>query len=170
MGGKMHKVTAKLFLAAGVCFAPAAAKAFSARDVFGDWVYPENGSVVRIYACGRAICAKIVSVRDRSRRDIHNPDPRLRRRPLAGVVIARNATRIGKTSWRGNLYNTLDGYTYRGTISVIGRNTVTVVGCFAGWAFCEAKTLRRVKETRAGASAVPPLPSRRGWGARVRRR
>ncbi len=122
---------------------PCEVRAFQPGNALGDWEYPENGSVIRFYACGEYICAKIVKVKDPSRRDINNPDPKLRNRPIAGIVISTNGKQTGMKSWIGDLYNPQDGATYRGTVHLIGDKQATMVGCFAGGLLCEAKTLRR---------------------------
>lgn len=159
----MRKIMIAALLATGAALAPAPALAHNDADVFGDWAYRENGSVVRIYACGHAICVRIVRIRDRGRRDIHNPNVRLRSRPVIGVVIASKARKIGKASWRGNLYNTLDGGTYRGTVNLVDQNTITLVGCYIGTVFCEAKTLFRTKPRGGETTVAARRPSRSVW-------
>lgn len=158
----MRTVIAALFI---LCLAPATTTALALKDadVFGDWAYRENGSVVRIYACGKAVCVKIVRIKDRRRRDVNNPNARLRHRPVVGIVIASKARKAGKASWRGNLYNTLDGRIYRGTVNLVDRNTVTLVGCFMGTVFCEAKTMHRVRPRQPQAPVAAKAPAKSIW-------
>lgn len=154
------------------------------NDVLGYWRLPENGSILQSYRCGNYVCVKIVTVADPSRRDANNPDPALRDRPLAGIVIADRFTKVdrgnardsGSTTlkWRGRLYNTLDGVTYAGTMNLLNKDTITLVGCVLEGLFCEAKTIYRVKDgsqrntaarvtnsTERAPFAPPPLPGRK---------
>ncbi len=124
----------------------------SADDIFGTWRHPENGSLIEIYRCGSGACAKVIKVKDPSRKDIHNPNPALRNRPIVGIVIAKGARKTGSNKWVANLYDTLDGNTYRGSITVLNKNQVTLVGCGFGNLICEAVTWSRVK---------PQVPERR---------
>lgn len=164
-----------------------AADEIAEQDVFGNWALPENGSVVRVYRCERYLCVKVVKVADPRRRDINNPDPALRSRPLVGIVIGNNFEKADATvrrgrqysalKWRGRLYSTLDGVTYDGTLNLLNKNTITMVGCVIQGLFCEAKTFYRVNtalpdgsivqtedtapSNREVAVAPPPLPVRK---------
>ena len=55
--------------------------AASAADAFGVWKHPENGSLVRMYKCGGGLCAKVVKVRDPSRKDVTTRIPSCARGP-----------------------------------------------------------------------------------------
>jgi uncharacterized protein (DUF2147 family) len=123
---------------------PGRAQATAESDVLGDWEFPENNSVIRTYRCVKALCIKIITVADRSRRDVYNPDPALRSRPLVGLVIASSFQKKGPTTWRGKLYSTLDGGTYEGTLNLLDKNRFTVVGCLFGNLLCDARTFYRV--------------------------
>lgn len=122
-----------------------AAFAASAQDAFGTWLHPENGSHIRVYKCGGGLCAKVVKVKDPSRRDIHNPNPKLRNRPVEGVVIMNGARKTGANTWRGRLYNTRDGKTYTGVITVVNENTLKLEGCVLGGLFCKGVNWKRIK-------------------------
>lgn len=164
-----------------------AAGRLAEKDILGNWLLPENGSVIKVYQCRKYVCVKVVKVADPRRRDINNPNPRLRNRPLEGIIIANNFSRARPRSgrqnekrslkWRGRLYNTLDGVTYDGTLNLLNKNTITMVGCVIEGLFCEAKTFYRVNtplpdgtiaQTDASPSRdrivvfeTPPLPVRK---------
>lgn len=130
------------------------------NDLIGDWVFPENGSVIRAYRCGDGFCGKIVKVMDPSRRDIHNPDPKLRGRPVVGLVIFTSQYKKGPTTWRGKLYNTLDGSTYEGTLNIIDKGRVTLVGCLFAELICDARTFLRAGTPNAGQRQTASPPQR----------
>ncbi len=105
------------------------ASALSAQDVYGIWRHPDNGSLIQIYPCDGAICAKVVWVADPKRKDIHNPDPALRDRPIVGIEIWRHARETARFQWSGSAYNSLDGAVYYGTVHLTGSTTLVVAGC-----------------------------------------
>ncbi len=130
----------------GLAFtAPMPASAASASDAFGVWRHPENGSHVRMYPCGGGLCAKVVKVRDPSRKDVHNPNPELRSRPIQGLVIMRGARKTGKNTWKGQLYNTRNGETYTGVVNVKSQKQLELEGCVLGGMLCQGVTWNRVR-------------------------
>lgn len=122
----------------------ASAKAQQAEDAFGVWEHPDNGSHIRISKCGGGLCAKIIKVRDPSRKDVKNPDPAKRKRPIKGITIMSGAKKTGEATWSGKLYNTLDGEIYNGTITVLSKNKLKLQGCVLGGLICQGPTWTRV--------------------------
>jgi uncharacterized protein (DUF2147 family) len=136
--------TTVFMLAIGAALAPGTALAQTAEDAFGTWRHPDNGSLISVYQCGGGLCAKVVKVADPSRKDDKNPDPKLRTRPVVGVVIMNGAKKDGTSSWSGKLYNTQDGETYNGTVTVVSKNTLKLQGCVLGGIICQGPTWTRV--------------------------
>ena len=116
-----------------------------AGDAFGVWRHPDNGSLVRTYKCGGGLCAKVVKVQDSSRKDVHNPDPDLRSRPIEGIVIMNGARKTGANTWEGQLYNTRDGKTYSGVVTLQSPQKLELEGCVMGGLFCKGVTWSRVQ-------------------------
>jgi uncharacterized protein (DUF2147 family) len=116
----------------------------SADDVLGTWENPDNGSHIRIAKCGGGVCATIVKVKDPGRTDEHNPDPKLRERKVQGVTIMSGAKQTGDKTWSGKLYNTQDGKTYSGTLTVVDKNSLKLQGCVLGGLICQGPTWTRV--------------------------
>lgn len=155
----MRRVAPKLLAAMLACMAPSMSLAQPAApddDLVGDWVLPENGAVIHTYRCEDAFCAQIVKVRDPGRRDSYNSDPVLRRRPILGIVIATNLRKKGPNIWEGKLYNTLNGYTYNGTLKLIDRGRFTFDGCLVSFLFCHSKTYYRVDPPAPPKQQKPP--------------
>lgn len=115
-----------------------------AEDAFGVWEHPENGSHIRVAKCGSGLCATIIKVRDPSRTDVNNPDPKLRNRPVKGITIMSGAQKSGEATWSGKLYNTQDGQTYSGTLTVLDKNRLKLQGCVLGGLVCQGPTWTRV--------------------------
>jgi uncharacterized protein (DUF2147 family) len=146
-----------LFLVAClVMLAPAfAAEELKEQDVYGDWLFPENNSVLKFYRCGEHVCGKLAKVADPSRRDVHNPNPALRNRSVVGIVLFTSEYKKGPTTWRGKLYSTLDGSTYEGTLNMLDKNKFVVVGCIFGNLLCDAKTFLRAEPAKVAAKREP---------------
>lgn len=116
-----------------------------ANNAFGVWRHPENESLVRTYKCSSRLCAKIIEVRDPSRKDMHNPNPDLRSRPIEGIIIMNGARKTGANTWEGQLYNTRDGKTYSGAVTLKSPQKLELEGCVLGGLFCKGVTWSRVK-------------------------
>ena len=139
----MRLLIASLLIAGGAVLGGSPASAQSAEDAFGTWRHPDNGSHINVYQCGGGLCAKVVKVADPGRKDEKNPDPKLRNRPVVGVVIMSGAKKSGN-GWSGRLYNTQDGETYNGSVTVVSKNTLKLQGCVMGGLVCQGPTWTRV--------------------------
>jgi uncharacterized protein (DUF2147 family) len=138
----MRLLFTALFIGGAAFAVPASAQ--TAEDAFGTWKHPDNGSLISVYHCGEALCAKVIKVADPSRKDDKNPDPKLRSRPVVGVVILNGAKKTGANTWSGKLYNTQDGETYNGTVTVESKTTLKLQGCVLGGIICQGPTWTRV--------------------------
>jgi uncharacterized protein (DUF2147 family) len=125
-------------------FANTPAFALKDEDIFGVWRDPGSGSHIRMYRCGKSACAKVVQVEDKGRKDIHNPNPALRSRPVVGVVIMKGGKKVGPFKWKGNLYNTRDGGTYIGTLTLVSETELKLEGCILGGLICAGPTWMKV--------------------------
>ncbi len=131
---------------AGLVFAgalPAAALA-AAEDAIGTWKDADTGGITEIYSCPGGICIKVVTPSKDRAVDTYNPDPALKGRPMAGVVIMSGAAKDGADRWKGNVYNSEDGKTYGGFVTVKSKDEVKLEGCVLGF-ICKSHTWRRVQ-------------------------
>ncbi len=90
--------------------------------VRGYWREP-SGSILRILPCGPALCVEIaaLSAGSHPKTDTHNPDPRLRNRPLCGLRIGADFSQSDPQHARGGrLYDPKSGRTYRGQMTAAG--------------------------------------------------
>ncbi len=133
-------IGAGLLLAIGL-----ASSAFAAADdAIGTWKDADTGGITQIYSCGGGICIKIVKPSKERAVDNNNPNPALKGRSMAGVVIMHGAAKDGANRWKGKLYNSEDGNTYSGFIEVKSKNEVKLEGCVLGGIICKSHTWRRV--------------------------
>jgi uncharacterized protein (DUF2147 family) len=122
--------------------APAAANA-AAEDAAGTWKDTETGGICSIYTCDGGICVKVVTPSKGREKDDNNPDPALKGRSMAGVVIMTGATKDGSDRWKGKLYNSEDGSTYTGYVIVTNKDEVKLEGCVLGGIICKSRIWRR---------------------------
>jgi uncharacterized protein (DUF2147 family) len=101
-----------------------------AAEPYGKWVRPSNGAQVDFYNCGGKLCGKVVDKGASSAR--------------VGTVIVSGAAKTGANEWKGSLLNPDDGKTYKGVISLVGADGLSLKGCALG-IFCQGETWRRVK-------------------------
>ncbi len=135
------------------------ASALSPQDVYGVWRHPDNGSLIQIYPCDGAICAKVMSVADPNRKDVNNPDPALRDRPIVGIVIWRHAKETARLQWSGSAYNPLDGATHYGTLHLTGDTALVVASCNLNVMPCFERTWTKVSpETAKAISTLVSQP------------
>lgn len=117
--GKSFRVLAPLAL----CFVLGAPGARSQdHSVLGYWREP-GGSVIRVASCGEKVCVWIITL-SRGKHpgtDTHNPDPKLRGRPLCELRIGDGFTATDPRHADGGfLYDPRSGHTYRGSMTAIG--------------------------------------------------
>jgi uncharacterized protein (DUF2147 family) len=106
-----------------LCTALAAAGASAqTATVQGYWREP-RGAVIHIAPCGDRLCVEIVRLSggNHPARDAHNPDPKLRNRPLCGLRIGEGFMAVDPQHARGgHLYDPRNGSTYSGEMTAEG--------------------------------------------------
>jgi len=129
-------------LLAGVALAaPVAAdiERVGTSDVRGLWIDHRDSQrrkvAVWIEDCDGLLCGHIywlrkpLSAGGRPKRDRHNPDARLRDRPLCGLRILSGFKRTGDGTWSaGQIYNPGDGRTFSSTMSLDGDGVLRISG------------------------------------------
>ncbi|MBK8629481.1 MAG: DUF2147 domain-containing protein [Sphingomonadales bacterium] len=123
--------------------ADTAGQAHAGLTPFGRWQTPDRGGIVELYACGAALCGKIVGGANPVERDTKNKNPDLRNRLLMGLVFM-TGFRGGPRAWSGGkIYRPADGGTYSGTIRLVGENRLTLTGCIV-WPLCRTQNWQRI--------------------------
>jgi uncharacterized protein (DUF2147 family) len=103
-----------MFLFADIAFAQ------SAKNVTGAWLSETKESKIEIYQQGEELFGKIVWAKTDGIKDTKNPDPKLRSRPLLGLVILTNFKNAGTNAWdSGKIYDPLSGKTYSCNLSLV---------------------------------------------------
>jgi len=158
--GVVARVGARLLCGAGLA-AALSASATAAPAPTGDWMVAKGGAIIRIVDCGGRYWGVVAWEKDPGGKDAKNPNPALRSRSTLGMPVVLGMRPNGQQgTWAGELYNSEDGRTYGGTISLQGADTLEVQGCVLG-IFCGGEKWRRV----SGTSALAQAPGRAPTGA-----
>jgi uncharacterized protein (DUF2147 family) len=141
---KRFKFAGALAALAFAAAMPVAALA-AAEDAIGTWKDTETGGITQVYNCGAGICIKVVTPSKDRAVDSNNPDPKLKGRSMAGVVIMNGAAKDTADRWKGQVYNSEDGKTYTGYLEVKGKNEVKLEGCILGGLVCKSHVWKRTQ-------------------------
>lgn len=121
-----------------------ATPALAAKPVGGRWITNDGKAVVEIGRCGASVCGRIArllkKVSDGPATDVHNPDPKLRARPIEGLPILFGFTDSG-ADWRGKIYSPEEGKTYKSILALNPDGSLKVKGCIAF--FCRTLTWKK---------------------------
>lgn len=115
-------------------------------SVYGRWLTDDGAGVVEIAPCADAVCGRLVAVLDPKApgRDVNNPDPARRGRPLVGVTILSNLVRSPDGWSGGRAYDPKAGRSYRAAIRLGGDGRLDVTGCVLF--LCRTRHWTRFKE------------------------
>jgi uncharacterized protein (DUF2147 family) len=105
---------------------PVAAAARSSSPV-GQWIVGDGYRRVQIKECGKSLCG-IISAAKPDAVDRFNPDPDQRNRGIVNLPVLIEMRQTETNRWQGQIYNTRDGRTYSGKISLRSANLLEVEG------------------------------------------
>ena len=133
----MNKALSRgLYVAATLLFVQAAA-AGAMTDVIGRWRDSDGKSEIDIHRCGPTLCGAIVWLKQ-PHTDAANPDPALRTRSLLGMrVLSGLKPDPAAAILSGVGYNPADGRSYKTTLELKSRTTLSVKGCVLGGFICD---------------------------------
>ena len=118
-----------------------ATPAQAAASVSGLWLTAERDSIVEIAPCVAALCGRVARILKPNPngppRDINNPDPALRSRPIQGLPILTGFRDAGR-NWEGTAYDPRAGKSYRSYLTLMRDGTLEVKGCVGP--FCRSKS------------------------------
>ncbi|MDA8088265.1 MAG: DUF2147 domain-containing protein [Nitrospiraceae bacterium] len=140
-----------MFSIAVLSLAPAAYAFTSGADaIAGTWLTRNGDAQVAIYRQGGQFLGKLAWLRQpnddngRPSLDGNNPDPRLRGRPILGMVII-HAAYMGGNSWKGRVYDPDNGSTYSCSITMASPDALKLRGYLGFSIFGRTETWKRVK-------------------------
>jgi uncharacterized protein (DUF2147 family) len=115
-----------------------------ASEPTGEWVVASKKAHIRIVDCAGTLWG-VVSWQQSAGVDDKNPDPAKRGRPTFGMPVLMDLKASGPNNWNGALYNSNNGKTYTGGITVVAPDRVRVRGCILGF-LCGGEDWTRVDE------------------------
>ena len=119
--------------------------AVAQRGMIGDWLVEDKKAIVTIAPCGAAYCGRVsrILVRDPNwnGRDVNNPDPKLRGRPVVGLAILHGFKPDGAGLAGGRIYDPNSGKTYASRLKLNPDGSLKVSGCIA--IFCQSQRWTR---------------------------
>ena len=105
-----------------------------ADELLGVWWNHEKDAHIEIYKCGDQFCGKIVWLKEPNengapKKDKHNPEEDLQKRPLLGLDVLRGFDFKEEGSWEnGKIYNPRDGKTYSCYLKMLEESKLKVRG------------------------------------------
>jgi len=126
---------------ATVALAALSLPAMAQADVAGCWINESGNSVIEMHVEGDLVTGRIVGINEplflaeegrgtpgEVRSDQETPEPALRSRPLAGLVILENLERDGRRWDDGTVYDPESGNTYSVRAEVDGDGVLRLRG------------------------------------------
>jgi uncharacterized protein (DUF2147 family) len=96
--------------------------------VLGEWLAESKDGKVLIYKQGEKYFGKISWGKDGERKDVNNPDAKLKTQPIIGSVILKGFEFTGKAWEEGTIYDPNNGKTYSCTIKMKKANELEIRG------------------------------------------
>ena len=98
-------------------------------DATGEWLVAERTARISIADCGGALWGVVSWEANPGGVDDKNPDPAKRSRPTLAMPVLLGMTASGPNQWAGQIYNSENGKTYSGGLTLINPDVLRVRGC-----------------------------------------
>ena len=98
-------------------------------DATGEWLVAERTARISIADCGGALWGVVSWEADPGGVDEKNPEATKRSRPTLGMPILLGMKVSGTNQWAGQIYNSENGKTYSGGLTLITPDVLRVRGC-----------------------------------------
>lgn len=104
--------------------------------LLGSWLNEEKVGKIQVYRQGNQYFGKLIWLKEplntatgQPKTDGVNPDERLRKEPILGLILLRNFTYHKDNAWEGGtIYDARSGKTYRGKLTPKGNDQLEVRG------------------------------------------
>ena len=117
----------------GVVFQLSGQTTSGSKAIVGKWLSQNNQTIIQIYANGDSYSGRVAWYYDpfddegKPLTDINNPDPRMQKRRLMGLVILEDLRYSGDNTWTGGeIYQPKRGKTYSCKITMLENETLEV--------------------------------------------
>jgi uncharacterized protein (DUF2147 family) len=96
--------------------------------ILGEWLAESKDGRVQVYKQGEKYFGKIVWGKDGARKDVKNPDEKLRSQNIIGAVILKGFSFTDNAWEDGTIYDPNNGKTYSCTMKMKDANTLSIRG------------------------------------------
>ena len=96
--------------------------------VLGEWLAESKEGKVLIFKQGEKYFGKISWGKDGDKKDVNNPEEKLRTQSIVGLVILKGFEFTGKAWEDGTIYDPKSGKTYSSTIKMKKPNELEIMG------------------------------------------
>ena len=96
--------------------------------IVGEWLSENKDGKVQVYRQGDKFFGKITWGKDGSKKDVKNPDDKLKSQNIVGSVILKGFDFTGKSWENGTIYDPNNGKTYSSIMKMSDNNTLTIRG------------------------------------------
>lgn len=143
----------KLLLLLVLVFGAAGLASAQTMSPLGVWTNSEKKATFEIYKCGDKLCGKFLSLTvpndpatGKPKNDIKNPEPKLRSRPLLGLVFMQGFKYDSDNKWDdGKIYDAESGKTYSCYMQMASANSMEVKGYIGFSLIGKSQNWTRVK-------------------------
>ena len=146
---RLFACAAALVLASGIALA-------ADPSPIGDWRVKDGYAVIRIDNCAGKLWG-IVAWEKEAGKDVENPNPAKKNRPILGMPILLAMAPTKANRWEGEIYNSNNGKVYSSNISMVDENTLKLEGCVLGGLFCGGENWTRVTTPPVGGVSLPQV-------------
>lgn len=103
----------------------------AAPAIFGRWLTDDGAAVVKVEPCGGQLCGRIDQVLDprAPAKDVNNPNPSHRSRPLVGALVLEGFKGLGAAWTDGQAYDPKGGKSYSSRLLLLANGKLKVTGC-----------------------------------------
>ena len=144
----------RIFCTAAIVVASAVPALAADPTPIGDWLVKDGYGIVRIDNCNGKMWG-IIAWEKKAGTDSENPDPTKKGRPSLGVPILLGMAPTKPNRWEGQIYNTDNGKTYSGSISVEGDTKLQLEGCLFPNFLCGGQDWTRVTSLPSEGVSLP---------------
>lgn len=149
-----------LFASAAIIALSAGSALAADPSPLGDWLVKDGYANIRIDNCAGRLWGIVAWEKKPGALDDDNPDPAKRTRPILGMPILLGMKPTKPNLWEGEIYNSNNGKTYEGSVSMVDDNTLKLQGCLSkmlGDLLCGGENWTRVTTPPPNAPPLPPI-------------
>jgi uncharacterized protein (DUF2147 family) len=121
-----------LFVTALLVPAVSLANNSNADVILGEWLSQEKDGKISIFKQGDKFYGKISWGKTPGKKDVNNPDPKLKNRDIVGLVILQDFKFNGSTWEDGKIYDPKSGKTYDCIIKSKDNNKILEIRGYIG--------------------------------------